>query len=148
MRDAFGGLTRFDQFQDSLGIAPNMLTRRLNALVEAGMLDRRRYQERPPRHEYVLTERGRDFQTVLLALFAYGNQHFTPEGETFRVVDAQTGVPADPILVDRTTHKPLSAADFVVVSGPAAKPASRKRLEREGSLLSPRPAPSREGLSS
>ena len=148
MRDAFGGLTRFDQFQDSLGIAPNMLTRRLNALVEAGMLERRRYQERPPRHEYVLTARGRDFRTVLLSLFAYGNRHFTPEGETFRVVDAQTGVPADPILVDRTTHKPLSAADFVVVAGPAATTASRKRLEREGSLLSPRPAPYSEGPSS
>ena len=49
------GLTRFDEFQKSLGIAPNMLTRRLNALVEAGLLERRRYSERPPRDEYVLT---------------------------------------------------------------------------------------------
>ena len=61
LRDAFGGMTRFDEFQQSLGIAPNMLTRRLAALVEAGLLERRRYSERPPRDEYVLTERGRDF---------------------------------------------------------------------------------------
>ena len=52
LRDAFYGLTRFDEFQKSLGIAPNMLTRRLNALVEAGLLERRRYSERPPRDEY------------------------------------------------------------------------------------------------
>ena len=70
LRDAFGGTTRFDDFQQSLGIAPNMLTRRLAALVEAGLLERRRYSERPPRDEYVLTERGRDFKPVLVALVA------------------------------------------------------------------------------
>ena len=80
LRDALHGLTRFDEFQKSLGIAPNMLTRRLNALVEAGLLERRRYSERPPRDEYVLTERGRDFRPVLLSLLAWGNRHFAPEG--------------------------------------------------------------------
>ena len=58
LRDAFHGLTRFDQFQDSLGIAPNILARRLKSLVEAGMLERRRYSAHPPRDEYLLTERG------------------------------------------------------------------------------------------
>src|SRR6201995_4682474 len=70
LRDAFAGRTRFDEFQQSLGIAPNMLTRRLATLVEAGMLERRAYSERPPRDEYVLTERGRDFKPVLIALVA------------------------------------------------------------------------------
>ena len=51
MRDALHGFTRFDEFQRSLGIAPNMLTRRLNALVDAGLLERRRYSEHPPRDE-------------------------------------------------------------------------------------------------
>jgi Predicted transcriptional regulators len=55
MRDALQGLRRFDEFSRSLGIAPNMLTRRLTALVEAGMLERRAYSERPPRYEYVPT---------------------------------------------------------------------------------------------
>src|SRR5262249_23935059 len=59
LRDALHGMTRFDQFQKSLGIAPNMLTRRLNALIEAGLLSRRRYSEKPPRDEYLLTARGR-----------------------------------------------------------------------------------------
>src|SRR5271156_6693251 len=80
LRDAFHGLTRFDQFRKSLDIAPNMLTRRLNALVESGLFERRRYNERPPRDEYLLTERGRDFRPVLWALIAFGNKHFATEG--------------------------------------------------------------------
>ena len=80
LRDAFGGTTRFDDFQQSLGIAPNMLARRLAALVEAGLLERRRYSERPPRDEYVLTDRGRDFKPVLVALVAFGKKHFAAPG--------------------------------------------------------------------
>ena len=91
LRDAFQGLTQFDQFQKSLGIAPNMLTRRLNALVENGLLERRLYSERPPRYEYILTERGRDFRPVLWSLLAWGNKHFAPEGPSVVVVDAETG---------------------------------------------------------
>src|SRR6266403_5066973 len=101
LRDALHGLTRFDQFQKSLDIAPNMLARRLNALVEAGLLARRRYSERPPRDEYVPTARGRDFRPVLLALLAWGNRHFAPEGASVQLLDAATGAVADPILVDR-----------------------------------------------
>src|SRR5437763_10367160 len=96
LRDALHGLTRFDQFQKNLGIAPNILTRRLNALVDAGLLERRRYSERPPRDEYVLTQCGRDFRPVLWALLAWGNQHFAPEGASVLLVDAETGALADP----------------------------------------------------
>jgi DNA-binding HxlR family transcriptional regulator len=80
LRDAFGGLTRFDEFKRSLGIAPNMLSRRLAALVEAGLLEKRRYSERPPRDAYVLTARGRDFQPVLAELAAFGLRHFGAPG--------------------------------------------------------------------
>ncbi len=72
LREAFYGVTRFDEFQQNLAIAPNMLTRRLNSLVEEGMLERRQYCDRPPRSEYILTERGRDFRQVLLAMLAWG----------------------------------------------------------------------------
>jgi DNA-binding HxlR family transcriptional regulator len=82
LRDAFAGTTRFDDFQKSLGIAPNMLTRRLAALVDAGMLERRRYSEHPPRDEYVLTGRGRDFRPVLVELVAFGRKHFATPGHT------------------------------------------------------------------
>src|ERR1700684_3024125 len=80
MRDALHGLRRFDEFQKSLGISTNMLTRRLAGLVEGGLLARHRYSERPPRDEYVPTPRGRDFQPVLIALLAFGNRHFAAEG--------------------------------------------------------------------
>src|SRR5215204_5160621 len=105
MRDALHGYTRFDQFQKSLGIAPNMLARRLDALVEAGLLRRHRYSERPPRDEYLVTDRGRDFRPVLLALMAWGNRHFAPEGASVLLLDARTGAPADPIMVDRVTGR-------------------------------------------
>ena len=65
LRDAGLGRTRFDDFRKSLGIAPNILTRRLGALVEDGLLEKRRYSQRPPRDEYVLTARGRDYLPVL-----------------------------------------------------------------------------------
>src|SRR3954454_14862205 len=120
LRDAFRGVTRFDGFSESLGIAPNMLTRRLNALVEAGLLERRRYSERPPRDEYVLTERGRDFRPVLVALLAWGNRHFAPEGASVLLVHARTGVEADPVLVDRASGRPLDEPSYAFVPGPAA----------------------------
>jgi DNA-binding HxlR family transcriptional regulator len=112
LRDAFRGLSRFDQFEASLGIAPNMLTKRLSALVESGLLEKRAYSERPPRYEYVLTERGRDFRPVLWALLTWGNKHFAPEGPSVVVVDSKTGEVADPVLVDRNSGRPLVEPDF------------------------------------
>src|SRR5260370_20030312 len=62
LRDAFRGMRRFDEFRDSLGIAPTMLTKRLSGLVQAGLLQRRPYSDHPPRDEYVLTEKSQDFR--------------------------------------------------------------------------------------
>src|SRR6185312_8162579 len=129
LRDAFKGMTRFDQFQKSLGIAPNMLTRRLGTLVESGLLERRLYSEKPPRYEYVLTERGRDFRPVLWALVAWGNKHFAPEGESMLVVDAVTGERAEPLLTDARSGRPLRAPEFKIVAGPAADESTRRRFE-------------------
>jgi DNA-binding HxlR family transcriptional regulator len=129
LRDAFHGLTRFDQFQKSLEIAPNILTRRLNALVESGMLERRPYSERPPRDEYVLTERGHDFRPVLFALLSWGNKHFAPEGKSVVIVDRETGAEADPVLIDRASGRLLSEAAFRSAAGPAADERTRRRHE-------------------
>jgi DNA-binding HxlR family transcriptional regulator len=140
LRDAFAGMTRFEQFQKSLGIAPGMLTRRLNALVEAGMLERVPYSEKPPRHEYHLTDRGVDFRPVLIAMLAWGNKHFTPEGISTALVDAETGEPADPILVDRQSLRPIISPAFRLAPGPAAGRAVRARLALTGGKLTdPRP---------
>ncbi len=127
LRDALHGSTQFDQFQKNLGIAPNMLARRLNALVEAGLLERRRYSEHPPRDEYVLTGRGRDFRPVLWALLAWGNKHFAPEGPSVLVVDRETGRPADPVLIDRNSGKVMTPETFRSAPGPAADASTRAR---------------------
>ena len=127
LRDASLGLTRFDEFQESLGIAPNILARRLKNLVEAGLLERRRYSERPPRYEYVLTQAGRDFRPVLWAFVAWGNKHFAPEGASVVVVDSKTGARADPVLVDRISGRPLAPPDFCSAPGPAADARTRRR---------------------
>jgi DNA-binding HxlR family transcriptional regulator len=128
LRDALQGLTRFEQFQKSLDIAPNMLTRRLTSLVEAGLLERRRYSERPPRDEYVLTSRGRDLWPVIVVLYAWGNKHFAPEGASVVLIDEKTGEKAVPLLVDRVSGRPLDQADFGFVAGPAAGERTRRRL--------------------
>jgi DNA-binding HxlR family transcriptional regulator len=75
LRDAFLGTRRFDDFQKSLGIARNVLTVRLKSLVDAGLLERRRYQERPERYEYRLTEKGIDLWPVLFTLMKFGDKH-------------------------------------------------------------------------
>jgi len=116
LRDAFRGLTRFDEFSESLGIAPNMLTRRLAALVEAGLLQRQRYNERPPRDEYVLTRRGKDFRPVLLAMLAFGNKHFPPDDRTVRIVNSVTGQPVDPVLVDPATGLRVDGPGYQVAT--------------------------------
>jgi DNA-binding HxlR family transcriptional regulator len=116
LRDAFAGLTRFDEFQKSLEIAPNILTRRLSALVDAGLLERHLYCEKPPRYEYRLTECGRDFRPVLLTLLAWGNKHFAPEGASVVLVDADTGAQADPVLVDRVTGTPIGEQHQVMAT--------------------------------
>src|SRR5437868_1886952 len=127
LRDALHGLTRFDQFQKSLEIAPNMLTRRLNALVDAGLLARRRYHQHPPRDEYVLTARGRDFQPVLHALLAWGNRHFAPEGASVLLVDAASGAPAG--TARGTDRFDLAAACVAERAGDAG--AGRDRPDRD-----------------
>jgi DNA-binding HxlR family transcriptional regulator len=139
LRDAFAGKTRFDEFAQSLGIAPNMLSRRLASLVESGMLERRRYSERPPRDEYLLTERGRDFRTVLVALLAFGHRHFAVEGGGgARVVEVATGETAEPMLVDRRTGQPLVEPQFRIVRG--RRPiAADTAPSRPPGLLAPSP---------
>jgi DNA-binding HxlR family transcriptional regulator len=82
VRDAFLGLRRFEQFQDSLGIARNVLTDRLNRLVDEGILERVRYSERPERYEYRLTQKGRDLNIVLSGLRQWGDQYLSAKPPT------------------------------------------------------------------
>ncbi len=127
LREAFTGSTRFEQFQKNLDIAPTMLTRRLNGLVASGLLERRRYSDRPVRHEYVLTEQGRDFRPVLWAMLAYGNRNFAPEGPSVVLVDRQTGEVAEPVMVDRASGREMTGGLYRAAPGPAADARTRAR---------------------
>ena len=91
LRDAFLGVTRFERFQERLKLAPNILTKRLRALTDAGVLERRPYQERPERYEYVLTERGKGLLPVILGLMEWGDGNLAPNGPPALVVHAGCG---------------------------------------------------------
>ena len=79
LREAYYGVRRFDDFQSSLGIGRNILTQRLNRLVDEGLLARRPYQDKPLRNEYVLTDKGRDFFPVLMAMVHWGDTWLSEE---------------------------------------------------------------------
>jgi DNA-binding HxlR family transcriptional regulator len=79
VRDAFLGRRRFEEFQESLGIARNVLTERLNRLVEEGILDRVRYSERPERYEYRLTDKGRELNIALAGLRQWGDKYLSEQ---------------------------------------------------------------------
>jgi DNA-binding HxlR family transcriptional regulator len=82
VRDVFLGLRRFDQIQESLGIARNVLTDRLNRLVDEGILQRVRYRDRPERYEFQLTQKGRDLLVPLTALGQWGDQYLNEKPPT------------------------------------------------------------------
>lgn len=107
LRDAHAGLTRFDQFRKSLGIAPTMLTKRLGTLTDAGLLEKRLYSERPPREEYVMTASARDFLPVLLMIGAWAQRNCG--GNLARYIDDETGLEIQPIGVDAVTGAQLGS---------------------------------------
>ncbi|MEI9411695.1 MULTISPECIES: helix-turn-helix domain-containing protein [Mesorhizobium] len=114
MRDAHAGLSRFDEFRKNLGIAPTMLTSRLATLTEEGLLEKRRYSERPPRDEYVLTQAGQDLLPVLFSLAAWGARH-RGGGNFTRFFDAETGTEIDPVSIDRGTGAPIGSRPIQIV---------------------------------
>jgi DNA-binding HxlR family transcriptional regulator len=136
MRDALQGLRRFDEFSESLGIAPNMLTRRLNTLVEAGLLVRRQYSERPPRFEYVPTPVGEDFRIVIMAFVGWGNRNFAPEGESLQIVDQRTRRPVQVTVVDIAQGAVVPVEQCSVMAGPAASEGMLERLALMGAKRS------------
>ncbi|MEB0042998.1 MULTISPECIES: helix-turn-helix domain-containing protein [unclassified Pseudomonas] len=130
LRDAYYGLSRFDEFQKSLGITPTTLTRRLNDLVDGGLLERRLYSEKPPRYDYVLTPRGRDFRPVLLTLMEWGNNHFSPEGKSIYLADETSGEAVNLALIDANTGKKINREEHAVRAGEAASEKVYERLEK------------------
>jgi len=118
IRDAFLGLRRFDQFQESLGIARNVLTDRLNWLVDQGVLERVRYRERPVRHEYQLTPKGRDLLLPLTGFRQWGDKYLSAKPSTLlrRKSDSKTVVAT--LVAGRSAT--LRADQLELVPGPGA----------------------------
>ena len=120
MRDAFHGLTRFDEFQKSLGIAPNMLTRRLNALVGAGLLESHRYSVRPPRYDYRLADKGRDLWPVLTTMRQWGDKHAAPDGPPLELIHERCGHVSDARMICSSCGEPIGPRDVRATPGPGA----------------------------
>ena len=114
LRDANLGLSRFDEFRKSLNIAPTMLTRRLATLTDEGLLEKRRYSERPPRDEYLLTASGRDFIPVLFMIGAWGRQH-RGGGKLMQFVDAETGKEIQPVAMDAANGTALGTRPIQII---------------------------------
>ncbi|GAA1511401.1 winged helix-turn-helix transcriptional regulator [Nocardioides humi] len=127
LHDCFDGYTRFDQFQENIGLSSSMLTARLRTLVDNGVLERRAYQERPVRHEYVLTDLGRSLRPVLVAMAAWRNAQLAPADRAMVLVDAETGREVEPAVVDPETGLDVSDPRFVFAAGPAAGEQMRAR---------------------
>ena len=108
LRDIDRGLTRYEQLRTSLRIAPNILSRRLAALTGAGLIAKRRYSERPPRDEYLLTEAGADFLPILAAIGEWGRK-YNGAGALTRQIDVETGEPIRPVVIDANSGAPIGS---------------------------------------
>jgi DNA-binding HxlR family transcriptional regulator len=119
IRDALLGLHRFEQFQDSLGIARNVLAERLSRLVDEGILERVLYSERPERYEYRLTRKGRDLDLALTSLRQWGDAYLSekPPRILRRKSDRKPVVAG---LVPKGTRT-LRASEVESAAGPGSK---------------------------
>jgi DNA-binding HxlR family transcriptional regulator len=135
LREAFYGTTRFDEFERHLGIAPNILSARLKDLTEHGLLEKTPLSDaRGPgaRHEYRLTEKGRDFFPAYLALKAWADRWMTgPEGPLVVLEEAATGRPVEAPAVLSAAGTPLRPEEVRVLPGPGAGRATRARFGGE-----------------
>lgn len=124
VRDLFLGLRRFDELQEELGIARNVLAARLDKLVGAGVVERRPYSVRPPRHEYVLTAKGRALWPTIHALMRWGDEHVpTPGGPPTVVVHrGECGGEVDARGVCAGCGALLGTREVQALPGPGAPP--------------------------
>ena len=120
VRDVFLGVHRFDEFQERLGISRNILNQRLQRLVETGILRKIRYSEHPPRHEYQLTDKGRDLWLVLTAMRQWGDKHAAPDGPPVQAVHKSCGQITDAVPTCSVCGERLGPRDVRAVSGPGA----------------------------
>jgi DNA-binding HxlR family transcriptional regulator len=121
VRDAFLGVTRFDEFQERLGISRNILNQRLSHLVAAGVLTKVPYQDHPVRHDYKLTQKGRDLWPVLTAMREWGDEHAAPHGPPVEVIHRGCGHVATALTTCSHCGELMGPRDVTAVAGPGAR---------------------------
>lgn len=135
LRDAFYGLCRFDAFQEDLGIARNTLADRLRRLVDEGLMEKRPYQTEPVRHEYLLTEKGRDLFGVLMAMTRWGDRWLAGEaGPPVTLHHERCGHDSHAEVVCAHCGEPLTPGDTRMRTGPghpSKLPGAEVRSARE-----------------
>jgi DNA-binding HxlR family transcriptional regulator len=112
LRESFFGVRRFDDFQRNLAISRSVLSRRLKTLVDLGILERRRYQERPDRFEYRLTESGLELYPVFLAMKAWGDRWLGDDGEPVVLNHQLCGHVTHPRMTCDRCGEPVLARDI------------------------------------
>lgn len=134
VRDVLNGRRRFDQLQKGLGVARNVLSARLQRLVEEDILERRAYQSNPARYEYFLTEKGLDLWPALIALMNWGDRHSpAPEGPPMLIVHKQCGGAVSDRGICESCGEVLHAHDARALPGPGLEVA-----DRDAATLAPR----------
>ncbi len=134
LRDLFQGVRRFEDFEKRLGIARPVLSQRLKKLVEEGVLDRVRYEERPARYEYRLTDKGRDLYPVIISLTAWGDKHMSTEaGPPVVTRHKPCGGFITPHLTCPDCGEPVYAKDMEAMPGPGAAETAHQPTQRKKS---------------
>jgi DNA-binding HxlR family transcriptional regulator len=119
LRDTFLGIRRFEDFQQNLGATRHRLIHRLRTLVAHGILERVRYQDRPPRFEYRLTEKGRDLYPVVVSLTRWGDRWMAGRhGPPVELVHRACGKTTMPALACPECGAAVAARDMIARPGP------------------------------
>lgn len=120
IRDAFFGISRFEAFQERLGISRNVLNERLNHLVDSQVMERVLYNEHPPRNDYRLTEKGRDLWPVLTAMRQWGDKWEAPRGAPLQLVHKTCGHIVEMVPTCSECGERLTGREVRAVDGPGA----------------------------
>jgi len=120
---ALGGTTRFADFQRKLAIPKDVLADRLGRLVDEGILERRLYQQRPARYEYLITGKGSELITLLVAMIEWGDRHYAPNGPPLEIIHNSCHSHVVQQLTCTHCHATIEPADVTARSGPGASPA-------------------------
>ena len=128
LREAFFGTARFEDFQQHLGIARNILTARLRKLCDNGVLKRVPIKEGAKRHEYKLTAMGRDLYPTLIALTQWGDRWLHAEEAPVTFTERASGEEIADVVIQTKQGRVLDARELALIPGPGATPETKERL--------------------